>query len=499
VTRVGERVAKARVVVRPRVARLELESDSLTLPEGTDHAITALTFDAREHPLSRRQLALVSSDTAVVSLRADHLVAVAPGRALVAGSVDGAIDSIAVEVTPVPARLVAVRGMGQRAPAGARLGERIVLRVEARSGRPMPGLAVGFTASDGSGSVEPESAVTDDRGLATVVWTLGDSPGVQRLTAAVAGLDSIAALEAEAEPSATNTRVAPIADSLRGPAGKAALTAGIRVTDSVGRMLPGVPVAWSALDGGRVESRAARTDSLGEARVEWSLGPKSGVQRLRAVIGTGRTVPPRVLSALALPGDPARLELVGAARREAVAGVVLARPVVVRVSDAAGNPVPEVHLTVAPGSGAVPESTIVTDGEGRVTVRWTPARIAGDQRLIISAPRLRPVVVTALARAGAAANVSLSGSPTSAPAGKRLTKPIRVLVTDVYGNAVPDQLIVLQTSAGSVSPSRAMTDKTGAATGSWILGSKAGVQRLTASVPKARIKQTIEIEAVTRR
>jgi hypothetical protein len=178
---------------------------------------------------------------------------------------------------------------------------------------------------------------------------------------------------------------------------------------------------------------------------------------------------------------------------------MIARPVVARVTDSAGNPVPDVRLGIAPGSGTVPESTIVTDAGGRATVRWSLGRTAGDQQLTIRASRLKPVVVTTAVKAGAAANVVLSGSPGTAPAGKRLAKPILVVVTDVYGNPVADQLVTLQVSSGSASPSRVMTDKAGAAAASWTLGSKPGVQRLTASVPKAGIKQTVEIEAIKRR
>jgi Bacterial Ig-like domain (group 1) len=494
-TRAGERVAKGRVVVRPRVARMQLDPDTLLIAEGTERGITALAFDAREHPVTRRVPHLASSDTSVASLQGDRLLTLAPGRAIVTGTIDGASDSIVVEVTPVPARLLPVRGMGQRAPVGTRLGEPIVIRVEARAGRPMPGVVVGFTPAAGSGPIEPDSAVTDERGLATARWTLGDSPGLQRLTASVTGLDSVATLEAEAEPVAANTRISPIEDSLRGPAGGAALTAGIRVTDSTGRMLPGVPVGWSALDGGQVEARAGRTDSLGESRIEWRLGPRSGPQRVRAVVGTGRGVPPRILTAVALPGSPAHVGLAGTVPKAAAAGALLPG-FQVRVTDAAGNSVPGVPITVVSSSGAVSESGTVTDGAGRATVRWTLGRSVGDQRLTISTPKLPPLVVTVAGRAGAVANVAFQVIPTTAPAGKRLLKPIQVRLTDVYGNPVPDQLVVLQPSSGSVSPSRAMTDKAGSAVTNWILGSKAGIQRLTASVPKTGIKQTIEIEAI---
>src|SRR4030095_9679197 len=83
----------------------------------------------------------------------------------------------------------------------------------------------------------------------------------------------------------------------------------VRVTDSLGRALADLPVAWSSLDGGAISAQAMRTDSLGEARATWKLGTKAGRQRARVQVGNARTMPPgglmRVRDAPAGPRRPA--------------------------------------------------------------------------------------------------------------------------------------------------------------------------------------------------
>ena len=71
----------------------------------------------------------------------------------------------------------------------------------------------------------------------------------------------------------------------------------VRVADTIGTALVDVPVAWTALDKGTVEVIHERTDSLGEARAVWTLGPRAGRQRLRVQAGNARTIPPVTLTA----------------------------------------------------------------------------------------------------------------------------------------------------------------------------------------------------------
>lgn len=78
-----------------------------------------------------------------------------------------------------------VAGDHQSALVGTPLRDPIVVRVLDRHGKPFPGTAVRFRLPGGSGSVTPDSVVTDDAGEAAALWTLGDSAGPQFLTATV--------------------------------------------------------------------------------------------------------------------------------------------------------------------------------------------------------------------------------------------------------------------------------------------------------------------------
>jgi hypothetical protein len=56
----------------------------------------------------------------------------------------------------------------------------------------------------------------------------------------------------------------------------------VRVLDAVGEPRAGVIVRWSANDDGWTDPEVSTTDSTGEARTAWTLGPSTGVQHLSA-------------------------------------------------------------------------------------------------------------------------------------------------------------------------------------------------------------------------
>ncbi|HEU4649149.1 MAG TPA: hypothetical protein VFS33_08825 [Gemmatimonadales bacterium] len=495
---VGEKVARARVVVRPEPVRLEFGPDSLlVVPEGGTRPIELHAFDARDHELPHGAVRYSVADSSIVVLDSGSaLVGRASGRTLLAATLGRRTDSVAVSVVPAPGRLVATKGQGQRIAAGARLSDPVVVRVESRRGHPMAGVMLRGAASDG-GSIRPDTLVTSKDGTATVTWTLGEAPGRQRLVFAVAGVDSALTVYAEAEPNAANTRIAAIGEAPSGPAGDGPVLVGVQLTDSLGRVLAGVPVAWTTLDGGSITARSGRSDSLGEARADWILGPRSGVQRVKVVVGAGRAVPAFTLTATALPGEPAALTAVTSTSIEGSAGAPLKRPVVVRVTDAAGNPVPQASLTVSPTAGMVPDSVVATDSAGRATIAWTLGEKAGEQRLVLRVRGLPALEIVAHARPRAAANIAFLDAPTAATAGRELAKPVRVRVTDVYGNPVPQQLVVFQVASGSVNPARIMTAADGIAATRWTPARKAGAQSISATLAGTSTRERLEVEVAS--
>jgi hypothetical protein len=177
---------------------------------------------------------------------------------------------------------------------------------------------------------------------------------------------------AEAEPVAANTRITAGHDDQSAPiATRLAERVAVHLSDTSGRPLADVPVTWAPMDGGNVSPVITRTDSLGDGSALWVLGPAARRQRLRATVGNGRLVRPTFLHALALPGPAATMSAVSGTGQHGVAGRELAKPVVLRVTDAAGNAVPNVRITLRPSAGVLADSAPATDSLGAVRARWT--------------------------------------------------------------------------------------------------------------------------------
>jgi adhesin/invasin len=70
-----------------------------------------------------------------------------------------------------PATVAIVSGDAQTAVAGTVLGAPLVIGVQDQFGNAVPGVTVGWSASDGS--VAPASGLTDANGRAQTTWTLG--------------------------------------------------------------------------------------------------------------------------------------------------------------------------------------------------------------------------------------------------------------------------------------------------------------------------------------
>ena len=81
------------------------------------------------------------------------------------------------------AELRIVDGNEQVGPAGAALGEPVIVRVLDTEDQPVQDHEVTFVIASGGGSVEPEAVTTDANGLASATWTLGGTAGAQELKA----------------------------------------------------------------------------------------------------------------------------------------------------------------------------------------------------------------------------------------------------------------------------------------------------------------------------
>lgn len=496
---VGGLVAHSSIVVRQRVAVVEIAGPSgdsvIVVPEDARLPIGVRALDARGHGIAGLPVTWQVDDSSVAALEEQGvLVGRNAGRTVVSAVMAGVSGRAGVSVVTTAAGLALVAGAGQHAPAGGTLPRAVVVRATNRRGAPTAGQFVQFRVADGQGTVTPSTTLTDADGRARATWTLAAYPGRQTLLATVEKVDSALSILAEADPVARNTRVTVLGELLGGRAGaKLADPIAVRVTDSAGRALGDVPVRWTA-DGGTVEAVADRTDSLGVARAYWTLGRKSGTQRLRAHAGGGQVshgIPPVTIGARAAAGPPVSLVIVSGDAQRVAAGATLRRPVKVRLIDSSGNGVAGTALTLSPSSGSVADSVLDTDSLGFATVRWTMGRSAGKHTLVVHARGVgKATRLTATALPGAPANLSFDDVPASArrSGSPAATRRLYAFVTDVYGNPVPDAQLRFAAKSGVVTPARAVSDARGRVALTWKLGAKPGEQLLTGLVHSTSVR-----------
>ena len=119
-------------------------------------------------------------------------------------------------------------------------------------------------------------------------------------------------------------------------------------------------------------------------------------------------------------------------------GEVLGSAYVVRVTDAAGTPVPGVSVAwaVAAGGGSVSPGTSTTNSSGQATATHTLGTGTGAHSVRATVGGLTPVTFSATAVAGAPASLAFTTQPSDAGIGQTITPPVRVTVRDQYGNTV---------------------------------------------------------------
>lgn len=483
---VGGLVARSRVVVRPYVANVRVAGDSeIVLRDGEQRAISARAVDRRGYVIPGLFAKWRTTDSAIVAVDSNGLsTAARPGRAILEATIDGVRTQAKVTVIPTAFAVRVASGDNQRAPARAVLPLPVVVRVVSRHGLPIPQAKIRFQPATGEGSAEPDTTTTDADGRAKTVWRLGPIPGSRRLLVLAEGIDSALTVTADAEPVAAETRIVAIDTAQLADIGaKLPRPVAIRVTDTSGRPLSDIPVTWVALDGGTLAPLAPRTDSLGEARVDWTLSNRAGTQRLRAQVGTTRAVPPIVLTASAKPGVASTAWIVGGNTQTGTVGAPLSKKVAIKVLDRAGNPVPSAVVYFAPVRGSVADSAVMADTSGIARAVWTLDREPGAHSMSVRVEGIpRPVIVSATARPGAASAIELTPAQAVGTPGKLLGNGVEAVVSDEFGNVVKGATVTFKASSGALSPARVVTDEKGRARTRWTLGRNAVEQSLVARV-----------------
>ncbi|HEX2250715.1 MAG TPA: Ig-like domain-containing protein [Gemmatimonadales bacterium] len=194
-------------------------------------------------------------------------------------------------------------------------------------------------------------------------------------------------------------------------------------------------------------------------------------------------------SDLTLPGDaaPAAITIHDGDGQDGVAGAELPSPIVVKVLNRRGEPVPAQLVAFslegeAGGGSITPESR--TNEEGLAQAVWVLGGTVGTQSAVASVFGADDLTVIFEAVAGAAPArriVAVDGNNQFAPIGTDLDDPLIVRVTDEFGNPVADVEVHWSANNGSVDPRSTNTGSDGLARTTWVLGSSTGSQSASAS------------------
>jgi hypothetical protein len=216
----------------------------------------------------------------------------------------------------------------------------------------------------------------------------------------------------------------------------------VRVSDGAGRPVAQARVmfATGSPAGATIAPGSTLTDNDGRASAEWSLGSAAGPYTAEARV-EGSAVEPARFTAFAAAGVAARVVLSKGDGQMAPAGTALPDSLVVRATDAAGNPVEGIGVTWSPtGGGTVSDAATATDADGYAGVVRTLGTTAGTQTTLGAVPGVSgsPVTFAAMATSGSAGKLRLTVQPSaSAALGVPFARQPRVQLLDNLDNPVP--------------------------------------------------------------
>lgn len=202
-------------------------------------------------------------------------------------------------------RLTYVSGDHQVGSVGSTTEAPLVVRTEDQNGAPIPGISINWQVTSGGGSFVVASATTDESGLASAFYRLGNTLGTQTVTARTSGSQAPITFSMQGIPAPPSQLRVVLGDGQSGPVNSELpnpIT--VQVTDDLENPKAGVTISFAvASGGGTLSNPTAVTNAQGLASVVWTLGPLTGVQTVVAS-SPGLTAVSFLATATAVIPDP---------------------------------------------------------------------------------------------------------------------------------------------------------------------------------------------------
>jgi hypothetical protein len=220
------------------------------------------------------------------------------------------------------------------------------------------------------------------------------------------------------------------------------------VTDQDGKALAGANVSWSSSNTGVASvspSGVVTAVGVGSADVTATSGSATAIAQV-AVVQT-----------------PTELLKVSGDGQTGAAGATLTAPLVIRLNDAGGSPIPgrTATFTVTQGEGSIGAATVTTGNDGRASTTFTTGTVSGSpQAVSVSiAATMLSVSFTATAAADPTSfNISLKYLSTATPTQQQAFTNARLRWENVITTDVED--VLLQSAVGDCGEGTPAVDQT---------------------------------------
>ena len=431
-------------------------------------------------------------------------------------TIDDAGDSLTttspLTVNPAAALITPAAGNGETASVGAVFGT-LQAKVTDAFGNPLSNINVTFTApSNGPGGMFTVSGspslvatvATDASGLATApVFTANVLAGSFTVTAAAAGIGVTQFNLANLAGNAANIVVltgTPQSTMI----GNSFAAEEVLVTDASGNAVSGASVTFAVVPGstgaggtfaGNATNATVLTNALGVA-VGPALTANTTAGSFTVTASVTGVSSPATFTLTNTPGAATTVAPVGSTSLNAPVGFQYGTQLQVLVTDALGNPVPNVPVTfAAPLNGPTgtfsASTTVATDALGIATApNFKANRIQGSYDVTATAAGIAGPVTFHLTNTAVPASIrAFAGSGQKATVTLAYAKLLQAKVVDAKGHAVSGITVVfsLQSTSGAggtfATSAAVVTNSTGIATAPAFTASQvAGSFKVVASV-----------------
>lgn len=302
--------------------------------------------------------------------------------------------SILIQKPTLESPLLTVR-LGETLENAVRIGA----NAEGALGRaPLPGVALEVTSPNQNPEAGPvvscgeQAPLTNTEGIGVCNLTASGRTGETSITIHVGGtFRRFTGFRVLVTPGVQAPRIQS-GDNQSGDPGSvlpAPLT--IKVDDGSGNSTAGTPVVWTVLQPGRLalEQPVTSLPANGIATAGVRLGTTPGIYKVRATVGAKSvefTVTVKQFTTFTLSA-------VSGGGQETYAGQTYANPLVVKVADPLGTPIPGITVTFAVNSGqaTLGAATVATNAQGLAQTTVTAGSAAGLVSIQASLPGLAPI------------------------------------------------------------------------------------------------------------